>query len=77
MLTFMQVLAQDSTLRDAYVLLLDGLIAGENSLDRVSPSAPVDYQRGKVAVLRKIRSDVLKLENPTEKEKSTDEHLQP
>ena len=67
-LTFMQQLAQDSALRDAYVAMLDGLIRTENTLDRISPSAPVDYQRGKVAVLRRMREQVLDLDRPQEKE---------
>lgn len=62
MLTFMQSLAQDSMLRDAYVALLDGLISAENSLDRIGPTSPVDYQRGKVAVLRRLKNDAQGLE---------------
>lgn len=59
---FMQLLAQDSMLRDAYVALLDDLIGTENSLDRVDPTHPVDYQRGKVAALRAQREKALAID---------------
>lgn len=59
---FMQLLEHDSTLRDAYVALLDGLIADENSLDRVDTSRPFDYQRGKVAALRSLRQQALAID---------------
>jgi len=69
---FHGLIARDSNIRDAYVAYLDGMIAQENSLDRVSPSQSFDYQRGKVAGFRTLRQHALNLE----KKGDTDEPVQ-
>lgn len=64
---FMETLARDAILRDAYVSLLDSLIAQDNSLDRIDAKTSVEYQRGKVAALRRLRLQTLMLDRKGEK----------
>lgn len=63
---FMETLARDAILRDAYVSLLDSLIAQDNSLDRIDAKTSVEYQRGKVAALRRLRLQTLMLDRKGE-----------
>lgn len=59
---FMQHLAADSSLRDAFVSWVDEDIARENSLDRIDATHPFEYQRGTVAAYRRLRERVVALE---------------
>lgn len=69
MTPFVLLLKQDSALRDAYVAFLDGEIARENTLDQVDAQRSVDYQRGKVAKLRFMRSQATAMDKPSADQK--------
>jgi hypothetical protein len=68
MTTFEHRLSQDSSLRDAFVEHLEGVIAHEAHIDRIDGTHPVEHQRGVIAVLRRLRSQTKALERPKEKE---------
>jgi hypothetical protein len=63
---FFARLAGDASLRDALVAWVDEQIATENTLDRVDATHSLDYQRGRVAVLRSLRTKITALERPKE-----------
>lgn len=64
MVSFVELLAHDPSLRDAFVAFVDAGIAVENSLDRVDTTHSVDHQRGRVAQLRSLKAMTVGLERP-------------
>lgn len=59
---FVQALAADAALRDAFEAYLREFLAAENTLDRIDAQHSLDFQRGKVAAYRYVIESVRALE---------------
>lgn len=53
---FFVLLGVNSEIADAFLALIREEVLHENSLDRIGEKSTLDYQRGKVAVLRHLES---------------------